>query len=1071
MEHTLSYVVNCTATNDGNVAFWFEVTDLGQLVEKELNLDYEHAGVTLHPFAWLDIFANRYFGAAVKTLIPNPAMDMRWLALRLPVISKAIPRPSPSNWIELGDGLPKKSGLEKFILPSAVFETPLSLSQMWKFLDLLFDPEQDDDLIPDAAPIRFVRSPSVAFLQTVLEFSDSLLRARQYLPSVQGEKRIYGMVLPEWRTILGRREASFVRQMAQSGPGEFFSAVSPSSRGGGSVPEELIHRMVDETVSASVRELAHSTIALFDYDDLESKPLDDLVFSLTLPKWSNPERIGTQGRIPEILDEWRARVLSRLEPMHLAMRLSPPGFFDHPDGDTGDWEVALGLVSDGQSEEFIDSLHFDQEEKLLGEAELTPVTAELLFLQKLTAAAKHSKEIAELLKSSHPARFYLGSDAIFDFVSKTAPLLAEEEGALLILPSVLRESLRPRIKVSASPSSSGVSMLGVGAIFSFKSEVFLGDRKLDPSEIAKLLRAKSPMVKMGSDWIFLDQQGLAQALRYLERHKGRSEMSLVELIGDSIDDAVFEESVTVERPDPAALVESLRLARSAGNQAFREPEGFMLPLRDYQRRGVEWLASLEQLGLGACLADDMGLGKTAQIIALMAMERNEKLENGERLDVGSVVGPGISGGEEPRETAATLIVAPVSVVNNWRHEIRRFYPSLGVHIHHGAKRLNGAEFSDIALAADVVITSYSLLARDSEALTAIRWRRVVLDEAQNIKNPTTAMARAAASLKGVSCLALTGTPVENHTGELWSIMNFINPSLLGTRTGFRQRFSIPIERGGNTAVMERLAKTVAPFILRRLKTDKSIIADLPEKIEVKEHCSLSDEQVVLYQTAVNRLRDELSDASSMQRRGSILATITKLKQICNHPSAGTGEATLSGSSGKLDRLEQLLEEILENGEKAIVFTQFVTFGGLLQRHLQDRFSMRVPFLSGSVAVGLREEMIKEFQSHDGPPLFILSLKAGGTGLNLTAANHVIHYDRWWNSAVEAQATDRAFRIGQRRDVVVSKLICEGTLEERIDAIIESKRVLAETLITGGETWITELGDDELFDILAFSAGD
>jgi non-specific serine/threonine protein kinase len=269
--------------------------------------------------------------------------------------------------------------------------------------------------------------------------------------------------------------------------------------------------------------------------------------------------------------------------------------------------------------------------------------------------------------------------------------------------------------------------------------------------------------------------------------------------------------------------------------------------------------------------------------------------------------------------------------------------------------------------------------------------------------------------------------------------------------------------------MERLARTVSPFILRRLKTDKSIIADLPEKIEIKEYCTLSDEQVVLYKAAVDELREDLTDASAMRRRGSILATITKLKQICNHPSRGTASTGLIGSSGKLDRLEELLDEILENGEKAIVFTQYASFGALLQHHLQNRFSMRVPFLSGSVTMAHREEMIGEFQRPDGPAVFILSLKAGGTGLNLTAANHVIHYDRWWNSAVEAQATDRAFRIGQRRDVVVSKMICEGTLEERIDAIIESKRALAETLISGGETWITELADDEIFDILAFSA--
>ena len=1043
------------------------MTDLGQLGRRKPGLVHKHAGIPIHPFAWLDIFADQYLAPAIKASITKPAVNMRWVALRLPVISKGIPRPSSSNWIDLGDGLPKKSGLEKFILPSAVFVIPLSAAQMWVFLDLLFDPEPRPDLIPASPPIRFVKSPSISFLEHVLDFSDSLLRARQFLPSIALDNPRGIGVIPDWRSILGRREASLVRKMVENGPGEFFSAVSLAPRVGITPPAELIHRVVDCMVSASVRELASSTNTFFDYDNLKSKPLDDLIFSLTLPKWNALWGVSTQGRIPEILDEWRAGMLSRLEPMYLAMRLSPPGFFEHPDGESDEWEVALGLVPDGGDEEFIDSTLFEQEEKLLEEMELTPASAELLYLRKLTAAAEHSPEISELLKSSHPARFYLSSEAVFDFVSQTAQRLAEEEGAVLILPGALKDSLRPRIRISTSPSRSGVSMLGLGAIFSFKSEVFLGDRRLDPSEIAKMLKANSPVVKMGSDWVFLDQAGLTQALRYLERHKGRSEMSLAELIGDSFEDIGLEGSVVVERPDPAALVELLRLARSLGPRAFAEPEGFMLPLRDYQRRGVEWLASLEQIGLGACLADDMGLGKTAQVIALLAMERNARADD----QPGSLgASPSaLSGGEEISDTSATLIVAPVSVVNNWRHEIKRFYPSLRVHIHHGAKRLNGSEFLGIASAADVVITSYSLLARDSDALTALRWRRVVLDEAQNIKNPATATARAAASLQGISRIALTGTPVENHTGELWSIMNFINPSLLGTRTRFRQRFSIPIERGGNAEVMERLARTVSPFILRRLKTDKSIIADLPEKIEIKEYCTLSDEQVVLYKAAVDELREDLTDASAMRRRGSILATITKLKQICNHPSRGTASTGLIGSSGKLDRLEELLDEILENGEKAIVFTQYASFGALLQHHLQNRFSMRIPFLSGSVTMAHREEMIGEFQRPDGPAVFILSLKAGGTGLNLTAANHVIHYDRWWNSAVEAQATDRAFRIGQRRDVVVSKMICEGTLEERIDAIIESKRALAETLISGGETWITELADDEIFDILAFSA--
>ncbi|EQD50069.1 SNF2-related protein, partial [mine drainage metagenome] len=303
------------------------------------------------------------------------------------------------------------------------------------------------------------------------------------------------------------------------------------------------------------------------------------------------------------------------------------------------------------------------------------------------------------------------------------------------------------------------------------------------------------------------------------------------------------------------------------------------------------------------------------------------------------------------------------------------------------------------------MTSYSLLARDISTLSALKWHRVVVDEAQNIKNPSAAMTVAANSLISSRRIALTGTPVENHTGELWAIMNFINPGLLGSRTGFRTKFSIPIERENNQTVATHLGKAIAPFLLRRLKTDKSIIADLPDKIEIKEYCGLSQEQEALYKNAVLRLQESLESASQMQRRGAILASITRLKQICNHPTLVKEATSLRGNSAKMQRLEELLEEILEGDEKVIIFTQFTTFGNLLHEHLQERFRQRVLYLHGGSTMPQRDSMVSEFATPGGPSIFLLSLKAGGTGLNLTAANHVIHYDRWWNSAVESQATD------------------------------------------------------------------
>jgi SNF2 family DNA or RNA helicase len=460
-------------------------------------------------------------------------------------------------------------------------------------------------------------------------------------------------------------------------------------------------------------------------------------------------------------------------------------------------------------------------------------------------------------------------------------------------------------------------------------------------------------------------------------------------------------------------------------------------------RGYSWLDFLRHWGLGACLADDMGLGKTVQTLALLAREW----------------------AVEPRPS---LLICPMSVVGNWQKEAARFTPQLPVLVHHGGQRTKGAAFQKAAAAHALVLSSYGLLHRDFDLLKKVSWSGVILDEAQNIKNPVTKQAQAARGLQASYRIALTGTPVENHVGDLWSISEFLNPGFLGSQAAFRRDFFIPIQADRDPQATARLKRLTGPFVLRRLKTDKAIIADLPDKLEMKVFCNLTREQASLYSAVVEEAGRALEGAEGIQRKGLVLATLSKLKQVCNHPAHFLGDnSAIPGRSGKLMRLTEMLEEVLEAGDRALVFTQFTEMGGIIRRHLQETFGQEVLFLHGAVVKKQRDQMVERFQAAgEGPRIFLLSLKAGGTGLNLTAANHVFHFDRWWNPAVENQATDRAFRIGQTRSVQVHKFLCVGTLEEKIDEMIERKREVAVQTVGAGENWLTELSTEELKDLFA-----
>jgi SNF2 family DNA or RNA helicase len=493
--------------------------------------------------------------------------------------------------------------------------------------------------------------------------------------------------------------------------------------------------------------------------------------------------------------------------------------------------------------------------------------------------------------------------------------------------------------------------------------------------------------------------------------------------------------------DPLLSDMLAKLQQPSHFQPVPDPPEIEGHLRDYQKRGVAWIQYLENLGLNGCLADDMGLGKTVQVIARLATTQQTA--------------------QHP-----TLLVVPTSVLGNWEKEIQKFAPQLKVLVHHGPDRTQeSASFQKRGNNHDVIITSYTLARKDAKLLKKTDWQRIVVDEAQNIKNPKTAQTKAILKLRSNHRLALTGTPVENRLLDLWSIFNFLNPGYLGTQARFRKEFELPIQKDNSLSQSELLKKLVQPFILRRVKTDQAIIKDLPDKVEHKQYCNLTKEQASLYQAVVEDVEEALEAAEGMQRKGLILSTLMKLKQICNHPRQflQDNSAFTPERSHKLARLLAMLEEVIAEGESLLIFTQFTEIGAALQTYLAHNLGCSTHYLHGSTRRTQRERMISEFQDPDSsqPAAFILSLKAGGVGITLTKANHVFHFDRWWNPAVEDQATDRAFRIGQTRNVFVHKFVTLGSLEERIDQMIEDKKKVANSIVGNDESWLTEL-DNQSF---------
>jgi SNF2-related domain/SNF2 Helicase protein/Helicase conserved C-terminal domain len=896
--------------------------------------------------------------------------------------------------------------------------------------------------LPAAPAERGAAAGSMYYLAALGALAADLAARGRVLPGF--EQAADGRYFARWRPVLAGADALRARELTAAIP-----PVCRATSAAGEPSAGLVTGALDSLTDAAVRARLAGGPGFSVLPPVAGGPLTDRwAAALTGEdgEVSVPAREAAMAaQLTFALWAWQDAAQQPPGPVRTCFRLTEPP----RDSDGGSWLVELALQATDDPSLILPATDIWSGGTADGWAAAGISFPEDDLLAGLGRASRLFGELDGELQGAAPASVELDTAGALRFLKETGPLLAGA-GFGVLLPDWVRRSrlglkLTTRSRAAASPGSVTAPAFSLSDLVDFRYELAVGDQTIDPDELAELARLKVPLVRLRGQWVELDDRHLKAALSFLERG-GSGTMPAREALLAGLGAADGDLPLTEVDAD-GWLADLLSGQADARLAPMTTPASFTGQLRPYQERGLAWLSFLGRLGLGAVLADDMGLGKSPQTLALLQAER----------EAGTVAGP-------------TLLVCPMSLVGNWQREAARFTPGLSVHVHHGAGRLSGPELATTLTAADLVITTYGVATRDRDALAAVPWARLVCDEAQNIKNASTRQAQAVRAIPAGSRVALTGTPVENRLTELWSIMEFTSPGLLGSAEKFRQRFAVPIERNADPAATEQLKRITGPFILRRLKTDKTVIADLPDKLEMKVFCNLTAEQASLYQATVDDMMARIEAAEpGIERRGLVLATMAKLKQVCNHPAHLLGDGSrLDGRSGKLARLEEICDEVIEAGDRALCFTQYAEFGRMLQPYLAARLGCEVYFLHGGVTQKRRDEMVSAFQAAAEPALFLLSLKAGGTGLNLTAASHVIHVDRWWNPAVEDQATDRAFRIGQRRDVQVRKFVCVGTVEERIDQMIEDKKALAEAIVGTGESWLTELSVAQLRQVIELS---
>ncbi|MGW0292765.1 DEAD/DEAH box helicase [Streptomyces tuirus] len=838
-----------------------------------------------------------------------------------------------------------------------------------------------------------------------------------------------------WRTgPLRAQDIEAVRRLAAAMPPE---AHATPLEGAGPLllpdPEQLLRAFLDAVA-----------------DTLPRSPAAPLVTGG--PAYSSPEPV----RLPE-QRAWAADVAAGHDAgVRLSLRIEADGLKDAADGLTDAADSLADAADEGADVTFraVLQVHSVSDPALVADAadvwagatgDAFGPRARMDALLALRRAARAWTPLTPLLSAAVPDAAELADEEVTDLLGAGARAL-RAAGVDVHWPKGLSRELSTHAEVG--PSDGGPesgrefaalpSFLSADALLAFRWSFAVGDRPLDRAELDRLAEAKRPLVRLRDQWVLIDPQEARLARSGQDR-----KVTPVDALGAALTGWAEVEGRRVEvRPTGWLATVRERLADPEGQQPVEQPAALAATLRDYQRRGLNWLAGMTSLGLGCCLADDMGLGKTITLIALHLHRQS---------DAGSA-GP-------------TLVVCPTSLMGNWQREIERFAPGTPVRRFHGARRgLDGLADGEF------VLTTYGTMRLDAPRLAGVPWGMLVADEAQHVKNPYSSTARELRSIGARARVALTGTPVENNLSELWAILDWTTPGLLGRLGTFRRRYAEAVEGGQDPAAADRLARLVRPFLLRRRKSDPGIAPELPPKTETDHAVSLTREQAALYEAVVREALAEIAGAGSMARRGLIVKLLTGLKQICNHPAQYLKEErpVISGRSWKLELLDELLDTILAEEAGVLVFTQYVQMARLLERHLAARGTPS-QFLHGGTPVAEREAMVRRFQ--DGEvPVFLLSLKAAGTGLNLTRAEHVVHYDRWWNPAVEAQATDRAYRIGQLRPVQVHRIIAEGTIEDRIAELLLRKRKLADAVLSAGEAALTELTDAELADLVALRGG-
>ncbi len=884
-----------------------------------------------------------------------------------------------------------------------------------------------------------VLSHDVAYWRHVLMLATALTARQQFLPNVvQTGKKTKAV----WTPLYIGEDAIRLAELAKAMPASSRALTGADDhRQPATPPQAVLKEFIAGIVNHIIR-----------LDATESSAQFDSVHEAWLHALTSADGVvhATDAQLQQLrrqVAEWhRPIAVAANSPYRLCLRLEEPPELDEDEPLAAlreqDWYLRY-LLQPHDDHSLLLAVDDAQERQ---SPDFNP--AEFL-LTSLAQAGSVCPPIADSLNRRKPTGAKLGAEQAHQFLTQQAAAL-QQAGFGVMLPSWWtrrgtknRPSIRAEVR---TPPMQGGANMTMASLIDLNIQVAMGDEVIEPEELFELAELKVPLVRFRGQWVEINADEIRAAADFW---RNRDQATLREVIRIGLGADQQAEADNVSLSTTGWLKDLLDSLQQKGKIALLDaPQDFKGELRPYQQLGYSWLDFLRWWGLGACLADDMGLGKTIQTLAAILRDHQQ-------------------GNERPN-----LLVCPTSVINNWQREAQKFTPSLPVMLHHGQNRERGERFAQQAADHQLVVTSYGTMTRDRELLASVDWRSVTLDEAQNIKNPVTRQAQAARLLPADYRIALTGTPVENHVGDLWAIMQFLNPGLLGSQAKFKRRYFNPIQSNRDDEAAAKLQKATGPFILRRLKTDPTIIDDLPDKRETKQYCNLTREQVTLYEAVLRDVETRLEDAEGMARRGSILDTLVKLKQVCNHPRQLLSDnSSIAGRSGKLARLEELLDEIVPAGDRVLVFSQFAEMGAIIQQHVQETYGIETPMLHGGVSRKNRDQMVERFQNDlHGPQVFVLSLKAGGSGLNLPRANHVIHYDRWWNPAVENQATDRAFRIGQTRDVHVHKMICAGTLEDRIDLMIEAKQQTADQVVGAtSERWLTELSNTELREVLALSA--